>query len=294
MTKLIFGCGYLGGRVAHRWLAAGDEVVAVTRSQQRADQLRSEGLVPFVADVTQPETLSGLPPAQTVLYAVGYDRSAEPSKAEVYVTGLEQVLAKLSQATEKLIYISSSSVYGQQDGQEVNEVSPCQPITEGGRICLQAEQLLQSHALFGNKSIILRLTGIYGPGRIPRQRALAAGEPIAVADQGLLNLIHVDDAVQAVLAAEARGQLGQLYLVSDGTPVRRADYYAEVARLVGGPPPRMIPPEPGAPVAERASSSKAVRNTRLIEDLQVTLRYPSYREGLPAALQAEKEENAGG
>ena len=76
MTKLIFGCGYLGSRVAQRWRDAGQRVFVATRSRERARSLVEEGFEPIVADVMQPQSLVGLPTADTVLYAVGYDRAA--------------------------------------------------------------------------------------------------------------------------------------------------------------------------------------------------------------------------
>lgn len=284
MSKLIVGCGYLGMRVAERWLADREEVFAVSRSEERAETLRQAGIQPVVADVTKPETLNDLPSVENVLYAVGFDHSAGPSKEEVYVNGLANVLDALPQTVQRIIYISSSSVYGQQSGEEVDEQSPCEPANESGRICLAAERTLQQHPLWGARAIILRLVGIYGPGRVPRQQAILNREPIAVDGDGTLNLIHVDDAAAAVLAAEARGKLGAVYLIADDSPVRRRDYYAEIARLLDAPEPQIIPPEAGSSVAERALSDKKIVNRRMREELQVPLQYPSYREGLQGIL----------
>ncbi len=97
MSKLIFGCGYLGSRVAALWRDAGHEVVVVTRSRNRADEFQGNGYGAIVADVTRPETLRDLPTAETVLYAVGYDRSpaGRPSIEAVYAGGVEIVLSAL-------------------------------------------------------------------------------------------------------------------------------------------------------------------------------------------------------
>src|SRR5450432_100341 len=83
MTKLIFGCGYLGERVAERWREAGEDVVAVTRSHERAKTFKRQGYGVIVANVTQPDTLAELPVAETVLFAVGYDRTAHQTIEEV-------------------------------------------------------------------------------------------------------------------------------------------------------------------------------------------------------------------
>ena len=286
MVKLIFGCGYLGLRVARRWLGEGAEVYAVTRSTQRAELLAAEGLLPIIADINDPKSMPELPAAETVLVAVGYDRQATQSIHEVYVEGLRTILDALPENVGRLIYISSTGVYGQSDGQWVDEQSPCEPIREGGRAVLEAETLIRSLPL-GQRSVILRLAGLYGPGRIPRRDDILAGRPIAVPSDGYLNLIHVDDAADVVLLAEQRAEVPNLYVVSDGRPVLRSEYFAALARLLNAPPPTFSAASDDSPAAQRAASSKRMRNARLVEDLGATLQYPSCVEGLAAALAEE-------
>ncbi|MGE0375692.1 MAG: NAD-dependent epimerase/dehydratase family protein, partial [Planctomycetaceae bacterium] len=143
-SRLIIGCGYLGLRVARRWLAQGDAVAALTRSAERAAAFRERGIRPVVGDILSPDRLRDLPPATTVLYAVGYDRTTEASKRTVYVDGLRNVLLSLPKSVERFVYVSSTSVYGQSNGVWVDETSACEPRTDGGQICLDAERLLQS------------------------------------------------------------------------------------------------------------------------------------------------------
>lgn len=286
-TKLVVGCGYLGLRAARRWQSEGHEVHAVTRSAARADEWRAWGLRPIVADVTDPASLRDLPLAETVLFAVGYDRAAGKPIHDVYVAGFQNVLDALPDAIQRVIYISSTGVYGECDGDWVDESTECRPLREGGRACLAAEQLLAAHQL-GNRRVILRLAGIYGPGRIPRVAALKAGEPIDAPSEGFLNLIHVDDAVEVVMTAERLAQLPSLYVVADGSPALRRDYYGELARLVGAPPPQFVAPSVNSPAAQRAASDKRIRNTRMQEELRVSLKYPSYREGLAAIVNGQQ------
>lgn len=286
MSKLIVGCGYLGMRVARLWREAGEEVFALTRSTDRAQVFRLAGLTPHVADVTIPHTLAALPAVETVLYAVGYDRRSGPSMREVYVDGLRNVLDALPPVVQRILYISSTSVYAQTDGQWVDETSDCQPLRDSGRTCLEAEQTLLGSRL-SERAIVLRLAGIYGPGRIPRRDALIAGEPIAAPERGFLNLIHVEDAVRIVWAAE-RVSPPRLYTVSDGHPPHRGEYYAELARLLGAPPPRFIAPPADSPAALRAESDKRISNRRLLAELGETLQYPTYREGLSAIVASSK------
>ncbi|HEV3003227.1 MAG TPA: SDR family oxidoreductase [Pirellulales bacterium] len=287
MVRLVIGCGYLGSRVARRWRESGDEVFVVTRCPQRAAALAAEGYRPLVADVTKPETLGGWPEAHTVLYAVGYDRRTAKSIEQVYVEGLQHVLAALRAPRGRFIYISSTGVHGGRDGAWVDEATPCRPTRRGGRACLDAEQVLLAHPL-ADRSVILRLAGVYGPGRIPRRAALQLGEPMAAPRDGYMNLIHIDDAVETVLAACHRPiTLPRTYLVADGKPVRRHEYYAELARLAGGPAPRYIGPPDDSPAAQRASADKRIDNTRMLAELAISLRYPSFREGLAAIVESE-------
>jgi nucleoside-diphosphate-sugar epimerase len=288
MKKLVFGCGYLGLRVARLWRSAGNEVVAVTRSAERAARLAAEGLQPVVADLTDAQRVQLPADIGTVLFAVGFDRAAGRSIHEVYVEGLRRALGWLPPSVERFLYVSTTGVYGQVTGEWVDENSPCQPTREGGKASLAAEQLLAEHPL-GERTIVLRLAGIYGPGRIPRSRELQAGQPIDAPAEGMLNLIHVDDAARIVLLAEERAQPPRTYVISDGHPVVRADYYRELARLLGAPPPNFVAPDPSSPAAQRAASDKRIDNRRCLEELQPQLIYPSYRDGL-AAIVGERGE----
>ena len=281
MVRLVFGCGYLGQRVATRWLADGTPVYVVTRSAGRARLLRKVGLLPIVADVTRPETLVDLPAANTVLFAVGFDRNRDETIQQVYVEGLRAVLSTLRSPVDRFIYISSTGVYGQSDGSWVDESSACEPARDGGKAHLQAEQLLAEHWIAA-QAIVLRLAGIYGPERVPRRSDLERGGPLPIAD-GFLNLIHVDDATEAVLAAENHGATPNTLIVADGHPVKRRDYYLELARLVGLGKPEFHEPAAGT-VADRRLGSKRIRTTRLMSELSFQPRYPTYREGLRAIL----------
>jgi nucleoside-diphosphate-sugar epimerase len=284
MAQLVFGCGYLGLRVAKLWRQGGEQVIALTRSTEKAANLETAGLTPLIADISQPNTLdpiAQLTGIDTVLFSVGFDRSGKTIR-EVYVDGLAQVLRVLP-AVRRFVYISSTGVYGQAAGDVVDETSPCRPTREGGQACLAAEQVLRESNL-AERTIVLRLAGLYGPDRIPRAKELQAGAAIAAPAQGFLNLIHVDDAARIVLLAAQRAMPPKLYCVSDGQPVVRTEYYRELARLVGAPPPKFIEPPRDSPAAQRAGSDKRVSNALLIRELEPELLYPSYREGLRAIV----------
>jgi len=309
--KLIIGCGYLGRRVASRWIDAGDTVFALTRGEHRATELREMGIEPILGDVTQPESLAELPAADAVLYAVGFDRAAGHSMRGVYVDGLRNVLDRLAATTRRFVYISSTSVYGQTDGEWIDEDSPCEPVRENGEICLEAEQCvwrafpsleqlkteldqmkgqISLHELeamlFGRffdalqrRAYILRLAGLYGPGRLLRRvEAVRSGEPIDGNPDALLNLIHVDDAAAAVDACLERGQPGRTYLICDDRPVTRREYFETLARHLSAPPPVF---NADAETTRTAGLNKRCRNRRMKDELHVALRFPTFEEGLP-------------
>lgn len=280
--RLIVGCGYLGRRVAERWLAAGDRVHVVTRSSAKANELRAAGFAPIVADITSADSLPALPPVKTLLFAVGYDRGSHQPIEQVYAPGLANVLAGRSPATHRVIYISTTGVYGPANGDWVNELTPTNPQRAGGQASLTAEQILKSSEVEG---VALRLAGIYGPDRIPFRKELEAGEPIAAVETGWLNLIHVDDAATTVIAAAEHPSPNDLYCVSDGEPVVRGDYYREVARLLGAPPPRFIAPAADSPRAARAEADKRVANGLVSWELKLQFAYPNYQAGLAAILE---------
>lgn len=273
-------------RVAKLWRQTDQQVFVVTRSPQRAMEFSDQGYFPRVADVCDPDQLAvalqGVE-IDTVLFAVGYDRSSGQPIHEVYVEGLANLLATLSDTVQTFIYISSTGVYGAGDGDWVDEHTPCQPLRDGGKACLAAEELLRA-SRFGDRSIILRLAGIYGPDRIPRSKSLLAGEPIDAPATGYLNLIHVDDAARIVLLSESSAPRPALFCVSDGNAVVRSDYYQELARLLGAPPPRFVEPSPDSPAALRAGSDKRVSNQKLMNILAPEFLYPTYREGLAAIV----------
>lgn len=273
---LVIGCGYLGARVAAAWRERGRTVYALTRS--REDELRAAGLKPILGDVTDPASLAGLrdlPPLDSVLYAVGLDRKAGKSMREVYVEGVKKIAAALPNVS-RWVHVSSTSVYGQMGGEIVTEQSPTEPRDESGRVVLETEQALREAQ---PDAMILRFAGLYGPGRILRKATLLKGDPYTADPDKWLNLIHVADGVAAVMAAEFHGVGSRVYNISDGTAVRRRDFYTETARLLGAPPATFEPPATPADEANRR-----VNNELAWQVLRFTPQFPSYREGLAASL----------
>ena len=288
VSKLIIGCGYLGQRVAAEWIAQGHRVSALTRSEEHADRFRSQGIEPVIGDVTNCDSLSQLPEVETVLYSVGFDRGSGKSQREISVDGLENVLKQIASRFNRLIFISSTSVYGQSEAEWVDETSPTQPVRLNGKICLEAEGLVwkySAHQEPGSSSTtsVLRLAGIYGPGRLLRRLdEVTSGKPMSGKPDAWLNLIHVDDAVRAILACEEQGQPGETYLVCDDKPITRREYYQSLAKLVSAEAPRFTQND------ESQSLNKRCSNRKLHEELKVELRFPTIRAGLPNAIPSQR------
>lgn len=282
-TTLIVGCGYLGRRVGRLLHDRGGRVLGTVRTEARAAELPDWGVEPILADVLDPSSIA-LPPADRVLYCVGFDRKAGVPMRSVYVDGLRNVLNRLGDVPGRFVYASSTGVYGQDDGGWVDEDSPAGPRHEAGRVCLEGEQAARAWG----PAIVLRLSGLYGPGRVLRKACLERGEPIAGDPRKFLNVIHIDDAATAAVAALDGGEPGRTYLVSDDRPVERAEYYGLVAESLGVPPPKFVMPDPGSPEATREESNKRASNRRMREELRVVLAYPDIATGIPAALAAER------
>ena len=285
MTKrLIIGCGYLGRRVAATWVADGHQVFALTRSRQHAEDFRQAGIQPLMGDVMSADSLPDFPDVEQVLYAVGFDRNSGHSIGDVYVQGVKNISEALPDSVKQVVYISSTGVYGQTDGSWVNEQSATQPTRPGGIACLEAEQILQQGRL-GERTTVLRLAGIYGPNRVPRLEQIKRGEPLSVPQDGWLNLIHVDDAVTIVNTIFTQQPKHSCYLVSDGTPVNRSVYLAEIAAILDAPPITFVSADPGSAVTQRASGTKRISHRCLTDEFDIAWQYPTYRDGLASILE---------
>jgi nucleoside-diphosphate-sugar epimerase len=282
MDKLIIGCGYLGRRVAKRWLAQGHTVHGMTRD--KAAELRDLGIRPIVGDVRELLDFAELPQAGTVLYAVAPGRQNGQTPDEVWIGGIGNLMAFMPEwsVRPRFLFISSTSAYGQTDGAEVDESSKTKPEEEAGQALLRAEKFVSAR---WPDTVILRFAGIYGPGRLLRSKSIQAGDPIIAYPEKWLNLIHVDDGAAAVLAAESNGRSRAIYNICDGHPVRRRDFYARMAELLGAPPPRFVAPSPDA-LPPHESANRRISNRRMLKELNVELRYPNYDVGLRESVSA--------
>jgi nucleoside-diphosphate-sugar epimerase len=240
-SALIAGCGYLGLRAAKVWHNDSMTVTAITRTSDRAAEFQSLGLQPLQLDLSNPPEQMALPESDVVLWAVGLDRSTGVPRKQIWLDGLRWLIQNLSSAPRRFIYISSTSVYGQVNGEAVNEQTPTCPTTEGGECCVEAEALARSEfaARFPDTQVIvLRMAGIYGPDRLLRRvEDLRTQTPLPGEPDHCLNLIHVDDAVRLVNHAATADNVPEFINAVNSGTVTRHVYYSRLAELVAAPPP---------------------------------------------------------
>ncbi|OOG48107.1 NAD(P)-dependent oxidoreductase [Rhodanobacter sp. C01] len=272
---LLAGCGDLGLRVARRLLARGDEVWALRRSPPMSDD---SGIHWLRGDLTRPETLRKLAAdIARVVYLPTPDRRDAAAYRGTFVDGLRHVLDALGHASlQRVLLVSSSAVHGEHAGGWIDEGTPPSPLGFNGGVLLEAEQWLAAQPV---PSIVLRLAGLYGPGRLQLLERLRAGQLQAPrARPHWANRIHVDDAAAAIVHLLSLVDPLPLYLGVDDTPLPLDVLYDHLSALVGMPPVADGP----APVG---IGSKRLRNARLRASGFVP-RWPDSREGYAALLDA--------
>ncbi len=282
---LIVGCGYLGRRLAARLGAEGRSTLCTVRSEASRAALAEAGFDSLRADLDD-DDLPELPSAGARLFYLAPPPA--PGDRETRIRGL---LARLEgvAAPRRIVYISTTGVYGDCAGGWVDERSAVDPAASRAQRRLDAERALHEWGERGGAFVVLRVPGIYGPGRLPLER-IRQGLPLVRPEEApYTNRIHVDDLVSACIAAMERGRPGEVYNAADGHPSTMADYFCRIADLAGLPRPPLV----GLAEAERVLSpgmlsyqreSRRISNRKLLHELGVELRYPTLESGLPACL----------
>jgi nucleoside-diphosphate-sugar epimerase len=239
---------------------------------------------PIVLDTTEANSVEQLKDLHfdTVIVAVGMDRSRYRDVYQVYVNGLKNVLKNMADSVLQVIYLSSTGVYGDFGGNWVDENSPTDPQRDGGKACLGAEKLLKE-SRFRDRATILRMAGLYGNERIPTKTTVADKQWDRLSAAGYLNLIHVDDAVSSICAVTDKKLTGETFLVSDSNPTLRRDYYQYLADMFNlGPIPwdETATPDPDS----RSSSSKRISNRKLLTQTGLKLKHADFRSGLRSSI----------
>ena len=275
-----FGHGYSAQALTRLLLPQGWQITGTTRSADKAAALASTGVTPviFPGDRIDMDGVSHL------LISAGPDAEGDPVLRNVG----EEIAARADQF-EWVGYLSTTGVYGDHQGGWVDENTALTPSTRRGQWRKDAEAAWA--AIPGLPLHIFRLAGIYGPGRGPFAKVRAGTARRVIKEGQVFSRIHVEDIAQVLAASIAQPNPGAAYNVCDDDPAPPQDVIGHAAKLLGLPLPPAEPFETAemTPMARSFyAESKKVRNDRIKDELGVTLRYPSYREGLAALLAAER------
>ncbi|GAB4239861.1 MAG: SDR family oxidoreductase [Candidatus Methylacidiphilales bacterium] len=275
MRVLIVGCGYVGQQVARRLSSESCQVFGWVASPDSARDVAEVGAIPMVGDAADPQAWSGCSRGWD---AVVFTASTSGGGVEQYRRIHREALALALRASDgrPFIYTSSTSVYGQTDGSWVDEESVTEPVAATSRVLLEAE-----HEVLASGGVVLRLSGIYGPGRAVYLGKLMEGTA-ALADGGIrwVNQIHRDDAAAAIVWAVQTGRSREIFNVTDDEPVRLADLYHWLCVRTGLPFPSIAP---GPAAGRRGLTNKRVSNAR-IGAAGWRPRHPTFREGYATLL----------
>ncbi|MCF6337702.1 MAG: SDR family oxidoreductase [Gammaproteobacteria bacterium] len=282
-SVFIVGCGDIGERIGSLCREKNRPVTGLVRSTESRQRLQQTGIEPIQADLAQTDNLGTLPTtATTVFYLVPPPGEGENDPL------IRHFLAAISTDSlpEKLVLLSTTAVYGDCQGEWINETYPVNPLTARGQRRLDAEQAVQEwSANTGVPVVILRVGGIYGPGRLPIER-IKKGLPILhEAESPYTNRIHQDDLAQVCMAAAERGKPGEMYNVADGQPGTMSRYFKDIAQAYDLP----MPPEISLEAAQQVMSagmlsylkeSRRLDNSKMVRELGVVLQYANLATGL--------------
>lgn len=295
MRVLIIGPGYVGLALAKELVQRAHEVFALRRSPDATGELQSAGIHLLVGDITRPETLLDLPSKfDWVVNCVSSSHGGADDYRRVYLQGARNLLAWLgSTRPAKLVYTSSTGVYGQNDGSLVDETAPTAPPNETSRVLVETERVYVEAAQKQNfPAVILRVAGIYGPGRGWWFKQFLAGEARLEGEgHRSLNMIHRDDVAGCIIAALERGQPGEIYNAVDDEPVTQRDFFVWLAAKLN----RTLPPsapEDADLSRKRGVTNKRISNQKLKAELGYTFHYPTFREGYSVEIKAVENKAA--
>ncbi|MCA9577202.1 MAG: NAD-dependent epimerase/dehydratase family protein [Polyangiales bacterium] len=285
MRVLIAGCGYVGSALAARLVVAGHEVHGLRRN---VDALPT-GVRGVAADLTDRSTLTQLPTVDALVYCAAANGRSEASYEAAYVRGVENVLDALGDAPlARAVFTSSTAVYAQDDGSDVDEGSPTEPSGFSGRILLRAERRFLERTR--DAGVVLRLAGIYGPTRTRLVRTVAEGDAEEPPATRLSNRIHVEDCAGVLEHLLTLPDPAPMYVGVDDDPAPLRDVMAFIAARVGAAWPPAAAPTAATPsraaeehtsVTRRtAGNNKRCRND-LLRASGYAFAYPSFRDGYP-------------
>jgi len=284
MRVLIVGCGYVGLPLGAELVRRGHEVFGLRRGAPEA--LRAAGLKPLSADLTRPESLTNLRNEfDWVVNCAASGGGSADDYRQLYLEGNRNLLSWLADRPPgRFVYTSSTSVYAQNDGSLVTEISPAQPEAPTAKVLVAAEELLLAAARNRFPAVILRVASIYGPDRGHAFQQFLRGEARLEGDGSrYLNMIHREDLAGIIIAALERGQPGEIYNAVDNEPVSQSAFFCWLATELKRPMP---PTQEEAAAAEagrkRGVTNKRVSNAKLRQKLAYQFLYPDFRAGYRA------------
>ena len=271
---LVIGCGYLGAQLLRQLARNGWKATGITLSESSAGALRSQGLKVVAADLRTSDlrVLTETNPS-VIIHCASSGKGGAMAYREIFLETTRRLINETS--FEHLIFTSSTSVYAQTDGSTVTETDIAEPERETGQILRQTEELV-----LACDGTVLRLAGIYGPGRcVPLEKLLSGEAVIEGNGERLVNSIHRDDAVSAFCLAVG-GRWKGLFNVVDNEPVTQLEWFRWVCARLERPLPAFAPRDLNR---KRAWTSKRVTNAKL-RSMGWIPQYPSFREGVEQIL----------
>ncbi len=279
---LLVGCGDIALRLADK-LKGKYRIFGLSRSADSLSKIRDRGLVPILGDLDDRHSLHKISGISSDIVHL-----APPSPTKTSDRRTRNLLTALQSARilpQRLIYISTSGVYGDAKGDIVSEVTRVNPQTLRAKRRLDSERLVRSFGKnTGVKVSILRVSGIYSKDRLPKKR-LAEGIPMINTKQDTFsNHIHVQDLVNTIAASLRKGDSGRCYNVSDNSCLKVGEYYDLVANFLGLKKPRRVTYEQAraeipASVFSFIKESRILDNRRLRDELLRELSFPTVSDG---------------
>jgi nucleoside-diphosphate-sugar epimerase len=286
MGVTIVGCGDIGCRLGFHYQQQGVDVSGWVRRLESLNRLEQLGLSAVQVDLDQPlNQRLCLEGEQLFYFAPPPAKGCEDSRVVHLIEAFEK-----TGHPDKVVYLSTTGVYGDCQGAWVDETRKPAPLADRAKRRLSAEHHWQDwQARTSHNLVILRVAGIYGPGKLPIARLRQGLPMVSEADAPITNHIHTQDLVEAAQVAMARAPSGEIYHVCDGHPENMTHYFNQVADFLGLSRPPIITLEaarhelsPG--MLSYLAESRRLSNRKLIETLGVVLKYPRLEQGLPACV----------
>lgn len=283
----IAGCGYIGERIAFSYQEAGSDVICMVRSPEHGSRLHSAGFKAVVASLD-----NGVETPQLNLLDRTLFYLVPPPGGGIADSRARNFIAHIS-ATEKpakIIYMSATSVYSADSGETITEESPANPESAMGKRRLDAETAFLEYGKANDVPVvILRVSGIYGPGRLPLMQ-ISQGQPLLnEAESGPSNRIHADDLTDICTAAANFGNNGDIFNISDGQPSSMTTYFNACADALGYPRQPQVTLEEARQAMSPlmfsyVNGSRIIDNSKMLDKLGVKLKYKNLADGLKASV----------